>query len=35
MTAFFVTGSGTDIGKTLVTAALLRHLIQPAKKRAP
>jgi dethiobiotin synthetase len=26
MTAFFVTGTGTDIGKTYVTAALLRHL---------
>lgn len=25
MTAFFVTGSGTDIGKTWVGAALLRH----------
>jgi dethiobiotin synthetase len=25
MTAFFVTGSGTDIGKTWVSAALLRH----------
>jgi dethiobiotin synthetase len=26
MSAFFVTGTGTDIGKTYVTAALLRHL---------
>ena len=25
MTAFFVTGAGTDIGKTWVSAALLRH----------
>jgi len=32
MTAFFVTGSGTDIGKTLVTAALLRHLNTTGKK---
>jgi dethiobiotin synthetase len=26
MTAFFVTGTGTDIGKTFVTAGLVRHL---------
>ncbi|MEJ0092126.1 MAG: dethiobiotin synthase [Methylocella sp.] len=26
MTAFFVTGSGTDVGKTFVTAGLIRHL---------
>lgn len=26
MTAIFVTGSGTDVGKTFITAALIRHL---------
>ena len=26
MSAFFVTGTGTDIGKTFVTAGLIRHL---------
>jgi dethiobiotin synthetase len=26
MTAYFVTSTGTDIGKTFVTAGLIRHL---------
>ncbi|MGA9950067.1 MAG: AAA family ATPase, partial [Xanthobacteraceae bacterium] len=28
MTAIFITGTGTDVGKTYVTAALIRHLRQ-------
>lgn len=28
MSAFFVTATGTDIGKTFVTAGLIRHLMQ-------
>ena len=26
MTAIFVTGTGTDVGKTFITAGLIRHL---------
>ncbi len=31
MSAYFVTASGTDIGKTFVTAGLIRHLRQAGK----
>lgn len=31
MSAFFITGTGTDIGKTFVTAGLLRHLRENGK----
>ena len=31
MTAVFVTGTGTDVGKTFVTAALVRHLRDAGK----
>jgi dethiobiotin synthetase len=32
MSAYFVTATGTDIGKTFVTAGLVRHLRQTTKK---
>jgi len=32
MTAFFVTSTGTDIGKTFVTAGLIRHLRREKQK---
>ncbi len=28
MTAIFITGTGTDVGKTYVAASLIRHLRQ-------
>ena len=28
MTAIFITGTGTDVGKTFVAASLIRHLRQ-------
>ncbi|MDE2183507.1 MAG: dethiobiotin synthase [Alphaproteobacteria bacterium] len=34
MTAFFVTATGTDIGKTFVTSGLLRHLKSANKQAA-
>jgi len=34
MTVYFVTSTGTDIGKTFVTAGLVRHLRQARKKVA-
>ena len=32
MSAYFITATGTDIGKTLVTAGLIRHLMQAGEK---
>ena len=32
MSAYFVTATGTDIGKTFVTAGLIRHLMQAGEK---
>jgi dethiobiotin synthetase len=32
MTAYFVTATGTDIGKTFVTAGLIRHLREAGKR---